>query len=116
MSYEGSCHCGAVTFEVAEDRPSEAISCNCSHCRRKGFLLTFVPALSFSLTSGSEELVDYTFYKHRLRHRVCRTCGVQCFAEGTSPNGTETRAVNLRCVPAIDLDALAIDRVNGADF
>ena len=45
MPYTGSCHCGAVTFTVAADAPTEAMSCNCSHCSRKGFLLTFVPAL-----------------------------------------------------------------------
>lgn len=116
MSYEGSCHCGAVTFEVAADSPAEAMSCNCSHCRRKGFLLAFVPAARFTLTSGGEALDDYTFNTHRLRHRFCSTCGVQPFAEGASPDGTETRAVNLRCVPAIDLDALIINHVDGSSF
>ena len=43
MAYEGSCHCGAVTYTVEGDIPDTAMSCNCSHCRRKGFLLTFVP-------------------------------------------------------------------------
>lgn len=116
MSYEGSCHCGAVAFEVAGDAPTEAMRCNCSHCRRKGFLLSFVPASSFSVTSGADTLQTYTFNTHRLRHRFCPTCGVQPFAEGAGPDGTETRAVNLRCVPAIDFDALTIQDVNGADF
>ncbi len=44
MSYTGTCHCGAVSFTVNADAPTSAVSCNCSHCRRKGFLLTFVPA------------------------------------------------------------------------
>ena len=43
MSFEGSCHCGAVKFKVQAPIPSSAISCNCSHCRRKGFLLAFFP-------------------------------------------------------------------------
>ena len=116
MSYQGSCHCGRVTFEVEGDTPGEAMSCNCSHCRRKGFLLAFVPASSFSLTGGTDSLETYTFNTHRLRHRFCRTCGVQPFAEGSSADGTETRAVNLRCVPSVDLDALSITPVNGADF
>lgn len=116
MSYEGSCHCGAVAFEVEGDIPDEAMSCNCSHCRRKGFLLTFVPASRFQVTSGGEALQTYTFNTHRLRHRFCPTCGVQPFAEGASPDGSETRAVNLRCVPSADLDALTVNKVNGADF
>ena len=40
MTYHGSCHCGAVTFEV-EAEFTEGISCNCSHCKRKGMLLAF---------------------------------------------------------------------------
>ena len=116
MPFEGSCHCGAVTFEVAGDSPSEAMSCNCSHCRRKGFLLAFVPASDLVVKSSTDTLETYTFNTHKLRHRFCRTCGVQPFAEGVSPTGQETRAVNLRCVPSIDIDTLEITRVNGADF
>lgn len=44
MAYEGSCHCGKVAFRVNEDPPANAVRCNCSHCRRKGFLLSFVPS------------------------------------------------------------------------
>lgn len=116
MSYEGSCHCGAVTFEVAADTPMEAMGCNCSHCRRKGFLLTFVPAENFLVRAESEALQTYTFNTHKLRHRFCKNCGVQPFAEGTGPDGAETRAVNLRCVPAIDIDSLKIEAINGAAF
>lgn len=115
MAYEGSCHCGAVTFSVDGDPPAEAVSCNCSHCRRKGFLLTFVSANRFTLTGGENRLTDYHFYKHAITHQFCNNCGTQPFAFGESPDGP-MRAVNLRCVPAIDLDALAIKKVDGASF
>jgi hypothetical protein len=116
MPYQGSCHCGAVKFEVAGDSPTEAMSCNCSHCRRKGFLLTFVPAENFSLEAASEAIATYSFNTHKLSHRFCRTCGVQPFAEGVGRGGAETRAVNLRCVPTIDINALKIEAVDGAAF
>ncbi len=32
---QGSCHCGAIRFEV-EGTFEEALECNCSHCSRKG--------------------------------------------------------------------------------
>ncbi len=115
MPYTGSCHCGAVTFAVAADLPGEAMSCNCSHCRRKGFLLTFVPADQFTLRSGEDSLASYQFYKHNIKHRFCATCGTQSFAEGSTPDGP-MRAINLRCVPEIDLDALKINKVDGASF
>lgn len=115
MAYHGSCHCGAVAFTVSGDMPGEAMSCNCSHCRRKGFLLTFIPASQFTLDRGEDALSEYFFHKHQIRHRFCRHCGVQAFAEGEM-NGQPIRAVNLRTVPDCDLDALAITRVNGAEF
>lgn len=114
MAYEGSCHCGAVTFTVDGDAPTEAIGCNCSHCRRKGFLFAFVPADTFTLTAGEDALTDYLFNKHAIRHRFCATCGCQAHGEGKGPDGAAMAAVNLRCVPAIDLDALTIRAVDGA--
>ncbi|HEX7874596.1 MAG TPA: GFA family protein [Sphingobium sp.] len=116
MAYEGSCHCGAVAFTVDADLPAEAVSCNCSHCRRKGFLLTFVPATQFTLTAGEGASTTYRFNAHKLAHVFCATCGVQSFSEGIGPDGTEMRAINLRAVPDCDLDALTVKKVDGASF
>lgn len=116
MGYSGSCHCGAVAFEVAGDPPGEAMSCNCSHCRRKGFLLSFVPADALTITAGEDALTDYFFNKRAIAHRFCRTCGCQPFGVGKGPDGTAMAAVNLRCVPDIDLAALTIKHVDGASF
>lgn len=115
MAYAGSCHCGAVKFSVDADPPTGAMSCNCSHCRRKGLLLSFVPAEQFTLDSGEGHLAEYLFNKHRIRHRFCPTCGTQPFAEGES-EGKAMRAVNLRCVPDIDIDTLEIRKIDGASF
>ncbi|WP_420145914.1 GFA family protein [Sphingobium sp.] len=115
MPYSGSCHCGAVTFTVAADAPAEGMSCNCSHCSRKGFVLTFVPVDQFTLDSGADHLTDYLFYKHNITHQFCDTCGAQPFALGKSPQG-DMRAINLRCVPSIDIDALSLQKVDGASF
>ena len=114
MAFEGGCHCGAVAFTVDADLPDTAINCNCSHCRRKGFLLSFFPAEVFTLTRGEEALREYTFNTHKIAHQFCDTCGAQAFAKGVGPNGAEMRAVNLRCVPAADLAALKLQDVDGA--
>lgn len=116
MAYEGSCHCGAVAYSVDADLPTQAISCNCSHCRRKGFLLAFVPATQFTLTSGEGATTTYRFNQHKLAHIFCTTCGVQSYAEGAGPDGTEMRAINLRAVPECDLDALTVQKVDGASY
>jgi hypothetical protein len=114
MAFEGGCHCGHVAFSVDADLPAKAISCNCSHCRRKGFLLAFFPKEAFTLLRGEDLLTTYRFNTGKIAHRFCSACGVQAFGEGVGPNGAEMRAVNLRCVPAIDLDALELQHVDGA--
>ncbi|CAN5371740.1 GFA family protein [soil metagenome] len=116
MAFEGACHCGAVTFTVDAEMPGQAINCNCSHCRAKGFLLAFVPASQFTLTKGEAALTTYSFNTHKLAHRFCATCGVQPFAEGAGPDGTAMRAINLRTVADCDLDTLDVQKMDGASY
>lgn len=114
-TYTGSCHCGAVTFNVTTDI-QKVISCDCSHCSRKGMLLTFVPATQFTLTSGEDSLTEYRFNKKVIAHLFCKTCGVQGFGKATAADGTETVAINVRCLHDIDLDAIPVEKVNVKDF
>src|SRR4051794_3957099 len=106
ISYEGSCHCGAVHYQVTMPRPSKAVACNCSICSRAGWLLAFVPASAFELRAGSDALTDYQFGKKHLHHQFCRTCGVRAFSRGADEKGNEMIAINLRCVAGIDVKAL----------
>lgn len=114
MPFDGSCHCGAVTFTVDAELPETAISCNCSICRRKGSLLSFFPASVFTLKSGEDDLLGYTFHAHLIEHLFCTTCGIHPFAKATGPDGVDTRAINMRCVPTCDLDALTVQKYDGA--
>ena len=112
MAYQASCHCGAVKVDVDADVPAEAVSCNCSHCSRKGFVLTFVPRDKVTVT-GEDQLGEYRFNKHVIAHRFCRTCGTQAFAEGPGQDGPGAM-INLRCVPDLDLDSIKIMPFDGA--
>jgi hypothetical protein len=103
--YEGGCHCGAVRFRVLADE-HEALDCNCSICRKKGFLHLIVPGERFVLLAGAEALVTYTFNTGTAKHTFCRTCGVHAFYTPRShPDGVD---VNVRC---LDGDALLAFRV-----
>ncbi|WP_240623387.1 GFA family protein [Brevundimonas lutea] len=59
-THTGSCHCGAVSFEVEMDLEG-LIECNCSHCYRKGFVLKFVEPSAFRLISGEGAQAQYGF-------------------------------------------------------
>jgi hypothetical protein len=112
--FSGSCHCGKVAFTVDADPPTQAISCNCSHCRRKGFLLSFYPPEQFRLERGEDDLESYFFNRHLIEHQFCTTCGCEPFANGKGPDGKPMQAINLRCAESIDLDALTIQPYDGA--
>jgi hypothetical protein len=103
--YAGGCHCGAVRFEVATAL-ERVNTCNCSICSKKGFIWTFVPKDRFRLLSGEGDLQEYLFNKHRIHHLTCRICGVESFARGTGPGGTDVVAINVRCLDGIDLAGL----------
>ena len=99
--HPGSCHCGAVRFEVETDL-EQVIECHCSHCSRKGLMLTFVEPDAFNLLSGEEALSEHHFNRHAIHHLFCKSCGVQSFARGKRPDGAEMVAVNIRTLEDVD--------------
>ena len=113
MTIRGSCHCGAVAYTLDDD-PREAMECNCSICRRKGYLLAFSTPDRFALETPREALTAYTFNQHVIRHLFCRTCGCAPFGEGTAPDGTPMIAVNLRCAEDLDLSHIRVVPFDGA--
>lgn len=112
-SYQGSCHCQAVRFEVTMAL-AKVTDCNCTICKRVGALRAFAPATAFKLLSGEASLVDYQFGKKHLHHLFCKGCGVHPFARGTGRDGVEMVAVNARCLEGVDLGALEVAHFDGA--
>jgi hypothetical protein len=115
MKYEGSCHCGRIAFEV-EGEFDTGLDCNCSMCRRRGGLLAFVPRDRLVLKTPEENVSTYQFNRHAIQHHFCATCGIAPYGEGRDPKGNSMAAVNLRCLPAIDLETLTISKVDGRSF
>lgn len=116
MTHQGSCHCGRIAFELDGD-VTEAIDCNCSMCRRRGALLAFFPRESLRLTTSDGDYGTYRFNKEHIAHHFCPTCGIAPFSEAADPRtGKPTAAVNVRCLPDVDLAKLKIEQVDGASF
>jgi len=96
MIYQGSCHCGAVQFEVKAPEELEVEDCNCSICAMTGFLHLIVPARQFRLLAGEEYLTTYQFNSGVAQHKFCRICGIKSFyIPRSNPDGVD---VNLRCL------------------
>jgi hypothetical protein len=105
QTYSGGCHCGQVRYRAAASL-GQVIACNCSICSKHGLLLTFVGGTDFELVSGQHSLKDYQFGTKRIQHLFCTACGVESFARGTAPDGSEMVAVNVRCLDGVELATL----------
>ena len=112
MLYEGSCHCGAIRFEVEAGNEVRSEQCNCSICAKTGFLHLIVPASRFRLIEGGESMTTYTFNTGVAQHYFCRVCGVRpYYVPRSNPDGFD---VNVRCLapqPA-RLEVVAFDGLN----
>lgn len=96
MIYTGSCHCGAVQFEVEAPEVVECQDCNCSICSKSGFLHLIVPKSKFKLLRGENRLTTYTFDTGEAKHRFCNICGIKSFyIPRSNPDGID---VNVRCL------------------
>ena len=99
MNYQGSCHCGAVKFQVEADEHIEVERCNCSICNMSGYLHLIVPSSSFKLLTNESELQTYTFNTGVARHMFCKTCGIKPFyIPRSNPDGVD---VNVNCLDDI---------------
>ena len=113
MAFEGSCHCGKLSYTVDEALPTQAMQCNCSLCRRRAPLHHFTTPDKFTFHGADDDVAVYQWNRGNIRFAHCRTCGCAPFAHGKGPQGPMVE-INLRCVEAVDLDALEISFFDGA--
>lgn len=112
--FQGSCHCGAVRFEV-RSALTPAGRCNCSLCRRKGALMTpMMAAGNLRLLSGEEALTLYQFNTRTAKHYFCKHCGIYPFHQ-TRKDPNLWRA-NIGCLDGVDPYALEAGVADGASL
>ncbi len=112
--HRGGCHCGRVRFEVEAPAAIEVSDCNCSMCRRSGYLHLIVPKESFRLLSGEDALVSYRFNTGVAQHLFCGTCGVKSFYVPRShPDGI---SVNARCLDPGSVTSTSVRPFDGANW
>ncbi len=107
----GSCHCGAVTYEV-DAAPAEVSSCNCSICRRTGILWAYYTPAQVRIVGPTD---TYVWGDRMLALHRCRTCGLVSHWTAFEP-GYDRMGVNARLLDPEVLAAARIKRVDGASF
>ena len=112
-TYRGACHCGKVQFEI-QSTLDPANRCNCSLCRRRGAVMTRVPADRFRLLSGEESLALYQFNTKVAKHYFCKVCGIYPFHRPRV--APELYGINVGCLEGVDPNSLNTGLNDGAAY
>lgn len=121
-TYQGSCHCKAVRFEVDADIDHVRV-CDCSICSMRGALVYRVPADAFRLQTPLDNLSVYRWGSLTAADYFCPICGILPFRKPSSPTAEEAAngmvsfdgwAVNTRCLEGFDPSSVPVTRVYGS--
>ncbi len=112
--HKGSCHCGAVQFEVEAPEAINAFACNCSICSMTGYWHLIVPRSRLRIIKGEDNLTTYTFNTGVAKHTFCKTCGVKPFyVPRSNPDGY---SVNVRCLDKSGFLTIDIEPFDGNNW
>lgn len=116
QTYQGSCHCGTVQFEI-DTEFTEFTKCDCSLCAKKNAVMTKVHESQFRLLAGEADLGTYQWNTGTAKHHFCKSCGIYTFhRKRVSP---DYFGINVFCldeadiagVPVIEVDGISMSRV-----
>lgn len=82
QTLRGSCHCGAVRYEVQADPARGGSRCNCSVCTKLGAFGSIVKPDAFKLLTPEAELGSYQWGAKISTRYFCKACGTHCFGKG----------------------------------
>src|SRR5262245_19942170 len=101
--HHGSCHCGALRFEVELADSPPASRCNSTVCTKTAILGTIVKPGAFRVIAGEESASRYEWGGRTGTRFFCAKCGVSCWLRGhLEVLGGDYVSVNLNCVDDID--------------
>jgi hypothetical protein len=122
-TYAGSCHCGAVRFEVDIDLDEGSNRCNCSYCAKVRVWFAFAKGAQRFRLLADTGVSEYRWtppgqLESHLTFTFCRTCGTRTYARGQLDSlGGTFHAVS---VPTLELSperlaSIPVRYVNGRD-
>ena len=82
------CHCGEVELEIKESEGAlnKFLRCNCTLCKKKGYIMTFAPITDVKITKGEDKLKLYQYHTKVAEHYFCSECGIYTCLLYTSPS------------------------------
>ena len=104
-TFKGSCHCGAVKFEIRNQSQLESIKrCDCSLCRKKGAVMATANLEDLVITQGEDKLSLYQWNTKTAKHYFCSLCGIYTHHQRrVAPN---EYGYNVACIEDVDMEVL----------
>ena len=98
---KGTCHCGAVEFEVRLTNGLVNLRrCNCSLCRRKGAIMAGISVEYLKVTKGQDKLTLYQWNTKVAMHYFCSICGIYTHHQRRS--NPQEYGFNVACLTDVD--------------
>jgi len=111
---EGSCHCGAVRYQV-DKAPDWVLDCNCSICRRRGALWAYYPQRDVKFETRPDTLT-YVWGDRTSEAHCCRTCLCLTHITIIGTDDAEKIGVNARLMHGLDpAKVRVVQKNNGND-
>jgi len=112
--HHGSCHCGAVRYEVVLDLAKGVSRCNCTICTKVAATGALTKPDSFTLLSGKESLGTYEWGAKISKRHFCKHCGVHVYGAGhLAEIGGDFVSVNVNTLEDVELTALDVTHWDG---
>ena len=96
------CHCGEVELEIKESEGAlnKFLRCNCTLCKKKGYIMTFAPITDVKITKGEDKLKLYQYHTKVAEHYFCSDCGI--YTHHKMRSRSDTFGLNVGCIDDID--------------
>ncbi|KAJ9141921.1 hypothetical protein NKR23_g7639 [Pleurostoma richardsiae] len=123
-TYEAGCHCGYIKFATTISPPlpeHKVLNCDCSACRRFGYLLVY-PAREEVEWHGDSlaRCARYQFNTKEKDHLFCPKCGASLMIDFREFYANDEKpwfgyGVSVRTFNGIDLDTLTYKKFKGSE-
>ncbi|RFU80578.1 glutathione-dependent formaldehyde-activating enzyme [Trichoderma arundinaceum] len=116
ITYRGNCHCGDFVFETKLPEIKSAFHCDCSICKKKGYLWFFPGKDNVNIIKGKlEDLTTYEFGPKKLKHLFCPKCSTAVAGSSEFEQDDLQLALNAHAVQGLacwDLERTPYDGVS----
>ena len=102
MKKKLTCHCGEFEAEVTipESGIKKVMRCNCTLCKRKGYVIGVLGENEFKIIKGEKFLKLYQYYTKAAKHYFCSICGIH--THNRPRINPKIFGINVACVEGID--------------